>query len=176
MHLKSQQAVPWEWRLNVREHLIWYRRPNFQMCAFYRQVLRDTIVRNLDIIILFETTGASENRGECTLRSEIFVRYRAPERRRPDPKNGAILCSQFWGQVCIQTKYYALEITVSCALRVMIKCAWARNFGAACKNFKFWPVWLWKFWDLRFNFPFFVVASLFTTLAPDLQFSSDYCF
>ena len=88
------------------------------------------------------------------------------------------LCSQIWRQVCIhiQTKYYALEIAASCTLRVVIKRAWARNFGAACKNFKFWPVWSWKFWDLRFKFPFFVVASLFTTLAPDLQFSSNYCF
>jgi hypothetical protein len=52
------------------------------MWAFYEQVLRDTIVCNLNIIVWFETTGASENRGECTLRAVIFhicalARFRA---------------------------------------------------------------------------------------------------
>ena len=33
MHLKSQQAVPWEWWWNVREHVIWRRMQKFQILA-----------------------------------------------------------------------------------------------------------------------------------------------
>ena len=43
------------------------------------------------------------------------------------------LCSQFWGQVCIQTKYYALEIAASCTLRVVMKHAWACNLAPHAK-------------------------------------------
>ena len=59
-----------------------------------------------------------------------LARTRAPQAR---PKKMVPLCSQFWGQVCIQTKYYALEIAVSCTLRVVIKHAWARNLAPHAK-------------------------------------------
>ena len=61
-----------------------------------------------------------------------LARIRAPQAR---PKKWCHCSARFeiWRQVCIQTKYYALEIAASCTLRVVMKRAWACNLASHAK-------------------------------------------